>query len=640
MILNPQFILLFILAAMALLYVTRWLPTEVTSLLVIFSLAATGVLSSEQAFSGFSSPATVTVAAMFVLSAGLMRTGALDLVASFLVRWAGRSIRRLILLMGLFIPITSAFINNTPVVIMMVPILLSVCRRLNFQPSKVMIPLSYLSILGGTMTLIGTSTNILIDDLYRKAGGPGFGFFEFMPLGIIFTLVGTIYLLLFSRRFLPTRAPLASLISNRRETPYVTELVVPARSRLVGKPVTEAFRQISSLPNGEQRHRHIRQQGIQRRRLSGRIAPKDPALHKAHSDTVSAPNQLELLAIYRANRAYLAEETKSLQLQEADLLLVAGTPERLDQFMKQTGGELATVLEDDERVPMSDLQQKVVEAVVLPNSPYRGQFVRQIGLNQRFSVKIMGLQRNGQQFSRGLRDIRLESGMVLLLQGELSALSQAAESAQLMIVEGIGGTIPRRHKNRLSLLVMVNVVVLAAMTQLSIGILAVAGAALMIALRCINVDEAVDSLSTDTLLLLSATIPLGLALQTTGMAQTIVDGLLVFGENAPPLLFLSILFLLTFLLTQLLSNNAVAVLFTPISLTLAVQLGIDAKPLLMAVAFGASTSFMTPMGYQTNAIVMGPGGYTFSDFLRLGVPLSIIMWLLATFLIPIIWPLG
>ena len=167
MILNPQYILLLILSGMAVLYITRWLPTEVTSLLVIFALSATGILSVEQAFSGFSSPATITVAAMFVLSAGLMRTGALDVVSQLLIRWAGRSVRRLILLMGLFIPIASAFINNTPVVIMMVPVLLSVCRRLNLQPSKVMIPLSFLSIMGGTMTLIGTSTNILIDDLYR-----------------------------------------------------------------------------------------------------------------------------------------------------------------------------------------------------------------------------------------------------------------------------------------------------------------------------------------------------------------------------------------------------------------------------------------------------------------------------------------
>ena len=249
--LNPQHILLLILAAMTLLYITRWLPTEVTSLLIIFSLAGTGLLSVEDAFSGFSSTATVTVGAMFVLSSGLMRTGALDIVASFMIRWAGRSVRRMILLMGLFIPPASAFINNTPVVIMMVPVLLSVCRRLNLQPSKVMIPLSYLSITGGTMTLIGTSTNILIDDLYRKAGGPGFSLFEFMPLGIIFTVVGTIYLGLFSRRLLPTRAPLTSLISNRRQTPYVTELVVTEFSTLLGKTAANAFTQISSIPPDE-----------------------------------------------------------------------------------------------------------------------------------------------------------------------------------------------------------------------------------------------------------------------------------------------------------------------------------------------------------------------------------------------------
>lgn len=634
MILNPQLILLLILAVATAFYVTRWLPTAVTSLLVIFGLIATGLLTVEQAFSGFSSTATVTVAAMFVLSSGLMRTGALDVVAIYMARMAGRSVRRMIMIMGFFIPPASAFINNTPVVIMMVPVLLSVCRRLNLQPSKVMIPLSYISIMGGTMTLIGTSTNILIDDLYRKSGGPGFGLFEFMPLGILFTVVGVLYLYFFSVSVLPTRAPLTSLISNRRQTPYVTELVVTEQSSILGKTADQAFDQISSLPVSDFRQQRMARIDPQRRRLT----KKEPIEADPEPDESSHQNSVELLTVYRNGHSYLAEETTKLALAETDLLLVAGTPEQIDDFMKQTGTELATVLEDDERVPMSDLRHKVIEAVILPDSPYLGRNVSELRLFQRFGVRIMGLQRNGQQFSSGLRNIRLESGNVLLLQGEPEDLHRAAETVRLLMVEGIDGTIPRRHKNRISLLIMLNVVALAALTDLAIGALALAGAAFMIITRCINVEEAVSSLNVETLLLLAATIPLGTAMQTTGMAQRIVEGLLFFGQNAQPILFLSILFLLATLLSQIISNNAVAVLFTPIALTLALRLGIDPKPLLMAVAFGASTSFMTPMGYQTNAIVMGPGGYTFVDFLRLGIPLSLIMWLLATFAIPVVWP--
>lgn len=614
--LSPQIILIVIMATMAILYITRWIPTEATSLLVISSLVLTGLLSTEQAFSGFSSTATVTVAAMFVLSAGLLRTGALKAVSAYMIQYAGRSLRRLVLIMGLFIPGASAFINNTPVVVMMVPILLSVCRRLDLPPSKLMLPLSYLSILGGTATLLGTSTNILVDDLYRSAGGPGFGLFEFMPLGLIFTAVGTLYLVVFSRDLLPVRAPLTSLISNRRQTPFVTELAIRQESRLMGKQITSIFPDFPAAITQEIRA------------YDGKARPEQPR-----------KNVLELLAVFRGDHALTIEEVSETTFKTGDLIFIAGTPDQIAHFIKEYNTTLATVLEDNRRVPMSDIHQKVVEAVVLPDSPYLGQLVREIGLHQNYQVKIMGLRRLGQQFSSGLRTMRLQSGNILLLQGDANMLAKAADENRLLLVDGIDKTITRSHKNRISILVMALVIIVASLGLLPIGVLALLGAALLLITQCLKISEAISSLNVDTLLLLAATIPMGKAIETTGMAETIVDSLLLFSQMAPPLVFLSIFYLCTNLLTQLISNNAVAVLFTPIALLLATELGIDPKPLLVAIAFGASASFLTPMGYQTNAIVMGPGAYNFGDYFRVGLPLSILMWIIATICIPIFWPL-
>jgi len=635
-ILDPQLVLLLIIIGMAVFYITRWIPPEATSLLVIFALIATNILPAEEAFSGFSSTATITVASMFVLSAGLLRTGALDIISIYIVRFAGKSVRRVILLMAFFIPVTSAFINNTPVVVMMVPILLSACRRLELQPSKLMIPLSYLAILGGTMTLLGTSTNILVDDLYRKAGGPGFGLFEFLPLGLIFTVVGTVYLVFFGRNILPLRAPLASLITNRRHTPYITELLVTPDCLLLGQSITEAFSQVSSLADGPNRSaftskpRHKGRGQPQRRQLTRRTLKPAPDSRK---------QELELLAVYRNEQSFLAEDIFGLTFQEGDLLLVAGTAEQSTQFTNRHRLALATVLEDNERVPVVDPLQRVVEAVVLPDSPLHGVLLASAEFNRRYQIKVMGLQRFGQQLSSGLRTMRLQSGHVLLMQGDPEQLSKAAEENKLMLIHGVDSSIPRVHKNRVSLFIMFAVILAAAISPLPISGLAVAGAALLLITHSLNISEAIAALNVDTLLLLAATIPLGVAMNSTGMAETIVDGILLFSRTAHPLIFLSVFYLFTNLITQLLSNNAVAVLLTPICLTLSTQLGIDAKPLLMAVAFGASSSFMTPMGYQTNAIVMGAGGYRFGDYLRVGAPLTIITWLLATIFIPIFWPL-
>ncbi len=640
-------ILAVLLVVASYLFLTDWLATETTSALVIATLALTGILDTGEALSGFASTATLTVGAMFVISGGLLRTGALEIVTIGLARFSGGSPRRLLILLGGVIPLASAFMNNTPVVVMMAPVVLSLSQRFRIQPSKLLIPLSYFAVLGGTITLLGTSTNILVDDLYRAAGGPGFNLLTFTPLGLVFTVAGGIFVVLTSQKLLPDRAPAGGLGEGRHQrTPFVAELIVEKMSPLLGKNVGELFNEAAGVQFSRRRsERHHRRLTHLRRAL--------------HSNGESAQERIELLELLRDGRPYRArrpqpsrfglvrrfeaQEAESLRIQEGDVLVICGAPPLIARFNETYSG-FAT--EPGQSAPPhanrsagASPASRIVEAVILPESVAIGRQLAQLEFEDSHQVQVLGLQRRGGQRRVGPRQALLHSGDVLLLQGTRSGLHAVSELYKLLIVEGVESAIVRHGKNRLALLIMGAVILLASLTAIPIVILALGGAALMVATRCLRADEAMSSLDGATLLLLAGTIPMGIAMQKTGLAQLLVDQLVSLAGQVSPVVMLSLFYLFTSLLTQLISNNAVAVLLTPIALSLATTLQVNPQPLLMTIAFGASASFMTPMGYQTNAIVRGPGGYTFGDYLRIGIPLTVIMWALATVLIPVFWPL-
>ncbi|MEM7230580.1 MAG: SLC13 family permease [Planctomycetota bacterium] len=604
---QPWLLGVLIVGAMAL-YVGQWISTESTSILLIALLALTGILNADEALSGFSNSATVTVGAMFVLSSGLLRTGALEFLALKLAEYSQGQPRRILLLLFLVVPPASAFVNNTPVVVMLLPVVLSICRQFDIKPSKLLIPLSFFSILGGTCTLLGTSTNILVSDRYREfaeqtqnaaigafAVRDGFELFDFTPLGLAYLVIGSAFLVFFSNRLLPDRSSLSVLLHPERKADFVTEVVIPGDSPLVGKKVSEAFEgspvRMLELMKGE-----------------------------------------EILLEYAAREECLEPENS---------LIVEGTPQEINDFLGVSGTDLTSVIEDDARVPMRTFELVIAEAVILPDSNFEGLTVAELGLNRRFGVKVMAVQRKGRHHRYRIRAMRLNAGDVLLIQADATGLNALRESDGILVVEGIDRTLVRPKKAPVAISVLLGLVALAVANPWGIPlvIIALLAAVSLIVTRCIRADEASRSLDWSVLLLLAATIPLGVALEKTGLAAAIVDGIVMLVGGAHPVVFLSAFYLLTSLLSGVLSNNAVAVLLVPIAMSLAEQMDLNHEALLMAICFGASASFITPIGYQTNAIVMGPGGYTFKDYLKIGIPMNILMWITATIFIPLFWPL-
>lgn len=573
------------------------LSAELVAMLALSGLLLTGVLAPQEAFLVFSNDAAITVACMFVLSAALERTGVIDLVGRKLNAIGGRSDWQVLLLMMPLVAISSAFVNNTPIVIVFMPIMISLAAHRDIKPSKLLIPLSYAAIFGGGCTLIGTSTNILVSATAEKLGEPPLRMFELARIGPLLALAGFIYMLTLGRRLLPERDTLASLLQNTESRQYLTEAVIVEGSPLIGKPL--AGTPLKSLPGSR------------------------------------------ILDITRGGET-LSTPLNEVVLQHGDRLRLTTVLSSVMEIKGLKGIELLPHA-DLGLEPIATEKAAFVECVIGPDSELIGKTLRQVNFRQRYGVLILAVHRQGVNLRDNLGNVRLRFGDTLLLEGSESAIRQLQDDRNFLMLVDVPHAPPRRHRIGIACGVIAAVVTLATFNILPISALALMGALVVVLTGCLQADEAYKSIQWKVLFLIFGMLSLGMALEKTRGAELVADALIRGLQWADPewrpLAALAVVYLFTNILTAFLSNNAVALLVTPVVIGAAEGLDVNARPFIIAVAIAASADFSTPIGYQTNTLVYGAGGYLFRDFLKVGLPLNLMFWVLATLLIPFFWPL-
>jgi di/tricarboxylate transporter len=589
---TPNNILVLVVVATAMvLFVTEKLRVDVTALCILTLLLLLQLISPGQALYGFASPATATVAAMFVLSAGLVRTGLVQWLARNIDRAAGKSELQLMVILCVVIGALSAFIVNTATVAIFIPVAISLARSRNISPSRVLLPLSFASQFGGVCTLIGTSTNILVNAIVLTRGMKPFGLFEFSPLGLAMSFAGILYLVIVGRRMLPRREGEIQQVDKYRLSDYFAELQVREKSSFVDK----TWQEIKKDVDGE----------------------------------------IHLIKLVRDDKAMW--RPSQVRIREGDVLLVHGDVDKLISMKDEHGLDIQADLTMEDRKLSSD-EVKLIEALVPPRSRLVGRTLRMVDFYRRYGSIVLGIQRRGKVLRDRLVDVRLDGGDTLLLQGDREDVSHLMRSSDMIVTNELTDLYLRKDRAIIALCLLILVVALAAFNIVPILIAALIGAVGMVLSGCLTIEEAYQAIDWKVVFLLGGILPLGLALEQTGTADWLVKVVLAPFSDYGPLVLLGGLYLMTAVLTETMSNNAAAILLAPIALSMAASLEVNPRPFLIAITFAASTSFATPVGYQTNTMVYAPGGYRFIDFTRIGGPLNLIFLGVALLLIPRIWP--
>ncbi len=577
---------LVILAGMFVLFVTEALPVEVTAISTAALMMVLGFLPLSDATAVLSNPAPWTIAFMFLVMGGLVRTGAIEQV----IRVAERSVvgKPKLTIIGLFafIAVASAFMNNTPLVAVMIPVVMQLALKMGTVPSKLLIPLSYMTVLAGMITLIGTSTNILVDGVAVKSGIAHFGLFEIAPLGIAVTIAGGIYLALFANRLLPARQSMGTLLNDRRKMKYFTEVAIPEGSALIGQ------------------------------------APAEIDLFKR--DGVRVVDVLRGDASLRRDLAPVRLEAGDRVILRTEMTELLGLQQRKDVALVDK---------------LSSVKTETVEVLIGPGCRMEGQRLGDLRLRRRYGVYVLAAHRRNQNIGRQLDDLVVRVGDTLLLEGAVDDIQRLAADMDLVDVSRPSVRPFRRTKAPIAVAALAAIVVLSALDVAPIQLLAFLAVAVILVTRCVDSDEAFSFVDGRLLAMIFAMLAVGEGLDRSGAVEMIVNGVSPHLVGLSPFFLILAVYFIGLVLTEFLSNNAVAVIYTPVAIELANKLGYDPRPFVVAVMFSATLAFATPVGYQTNMMVYGPGGYRFSDYTRVGLPLNILVMFVCAALIPVFWPL-
>lgn len=588
-------ITIFVIILAVLLFATEWLSVDIVAILIMLSLIITGVVSPEEGVAGFSNQATLTVAFMFVLSAAMLKTGALQKLSFRLALIFEQHFTKGLLMMMLLIALISAFINNTPVVAVFIPVVLQIAHKSGVSPSKLLIPLSFASIFGGSCTLIGTSTNVLVSGMAAEAGIGPFDMFQLSPLGISLLIVGVAYVILWGIKVLPDRHKNGDLIKRFDLQNYITDLQLTEQSGWNNSRIMDVqlFREL----------------------------------------------QIDVLHVFR-NGQLFTQPAGDFVLKKDDQLRVRSTLDAIKEIKNR-----ARIVHTGITVANHEMRQQnttLVELIVAPESDWQGKTLKELDFRRKFRSMPLAIRHRQEIQHENLYSSSLKAGDVILAEikthyiPELKAVEQKPRTPFILLSEEPLYQFHRRHF-RITLSVLAGVVLLSALHILPIMVATLSATILLVLMGLLSMKEVYESINWRIIFLLAGALSLSKALANTGLdalfAEQIISKLGVYG----PAVMVSGLYLLTSILTELMSNNAAAALITPIAIGVAQQTGVSPVPFLMAITVAASASFMTPIGYQTNAMVYATGHYRFKDFLKIGAPLNLLFWLLSSLLIPLLY---
>ena len=586
---------------MVVFFIMEILPIEVTAMGAIGVLLLFDILSWQESINGFSNPAVITIGAIFIMSRALVKTGFLEVFADFLAKKGGNQKWLTIFIFLLTVSIISGIINNTAAVAIFIPLGIDLCQRFRISPTKVLLPLSYAAIFGGTLTLIGTSTNLIVSSVMEEYNMIPFSMFEFTKLGVIFLVLGTIYNMIISKWFMPSRSIISSLTRKYHMGSFLTEFKIGEDSPLIG--------------------------------------------HSYGEMEITQKYNLQVYKIIRDSNN-IRFNLHNIIIREGDIFLVQINLKDMLKFKD----DMKVLLLSDVKMNQAELSGKnhvIVEGIVSQQSALIGKTLQEFDFRSRFGSFVLAVKRQRELLRNKIAHIRLKFSDTLLIMVPKERLDILRTSNDLIVLEELDIHLRYERYWWFSILVIPAVMLLATFGVIPIVKGAVLGAILLLVLRSLSIQDAYESISWSVIFLIASLIPLGTAIHNTNLDKSIGDLIYVLGaliggvENVNPIIILAVLYGVTFILSAFVSNAAVAVMLTPIGILLASLIGdngIDSRPFLVAICFGASCSFMTPMGYQTNMMVYGPGQYRLKDFFQMGIPLTIIFWLAAVYWIPKFWP--